>query len=75
MRTIFKSVGVRLFSAPHRERTAWDVILWWETRRLAYNALMAALGMGGLLAFMAPTLRHAPGAALDPAWKSLQGEQ
>lgn len=43
----------RLFAAPAGERSAVDVILWWEVRRIAYNAVMAVVGLAGLLAFIA----------------------
>ena len=45
------SLVSRLFSAPAGKRTAWDVVLWWEIRRVAYNAIMAVVGIAAFAAF------------------------
>jgi hypothetical protein len=52
-RGVISRVWTRLFSAPAGERTAWEIIVWWETRRIAYNLIMAVVGICGLLAFFA----------------------
>ena len=37
-----------LFSRPDRVLVWWQVILWWEIRRIAYNVIIGATGIAGL---------------------------
>jgi hypothetical protein len=48
----FPNFMARLFFVPGGKRSAWQVIRWWEARRLAYNAIMLAAGIVALLCFI-----------------------
>ena len=41
----------RLFSTPDRGRKWWEIIIWWELRRIPYNLIVGTLGMIFLLVF------------------------
>ena len=41
-----------LFTVPGTgERSAWEVIAWWESRRFAYNVFVGTVGLFSLIAF------------------------
>lgn len=40
-----------LFSAPGTQRSVFDVILWWESRRISYNFIVGIVGFISLLIF------------------------
>jgi hypothetical protein len=42
---IRKLIHIPLFSRPQPLERSWDVISWWETRRLIYNALVGTAGV------------------------------
>jgi hypothetical protein len=42
----------QLISIPDQERNAWQVIGWWELRRLPYNLIVGLGGSLGLLLFV-----------------------
>lgn len=43
-----------LFSVPnYKGRTAMSVVLWWESRRLVYNAILAVIGVVAMVLFHA----------------------
>lgn len=42
----------RIFVPPERERSAWEVIVWWESRRILYNVLIAVVGGTNLVLFL-----------------------
>jgi hypothetical protein len=42
---------VWIFSAPEGKRSAAEIILWWEWRRIPYNLLVGAAGLCSLMLF------------------------
>ena len=40
-----------LFSGPQEPRRWWEVILWWEIRRIPYNLILGVVGLVSLLLF------------------------
>ena len=54
MRTFFIAISEpfrRFVTVPEGPRTASNVILWWELRRIPYNIVVGALGVVSLVAF------------------------
>ena len=45
----------RLISIPDHHRAWWQVITWWELRRLPYNLVVGLGGILGLLLFLGLT--------------------
>jgi len=43
----------RLFQVPDKDRTWWQVITWWELRRIPYNLLVGGIGLLSLVLFLA----------------------
>ena len=43
----------RLFARPQEAAGAWDIIKWWELRRIPYNAIVGATGVFTLLLIFA----------------------
>jgi len=39
------------FSVPDEERSAGDIIIWWEKRRIPYNIIVGSVGICSLLLF------------------------
>ncbi len=59
----------RVISIPDRQRTWWQIMAWWELRRLPYNLVVGLGGTLGLLLFVSfnklpPML--VPARAVDP---------
>lgn len=40
-----------MFAVPPGARSAWDVVLWWERRRIPYNVILGVVGVCSLLLF------------------------
>ena len=40
-----------LFSVPDAQRSGFDVIVWWEQRRIPYNLIVGGAGFGSLIIF------------------------
>jgi hypothetical protein len=51
---IMENLGAlqQFISVPERRRTPWEIIAWWELRRLPYNLVVGLAGMLGLLLFI-----------------------
>jgi hypothetical protein len=43
----------RLFSVPDAPRRWYQIIIWWELRRVAYNAIVGIVGILSVFAFFA----------------------
>jgi hypothetical protein len=39
------------FSVPDGDRSTWDIIFWWEARRIPYNVIVGTVGVLSLLLF------------------------
>ena len=63
-----------LFRLPDRDRKVWQVIAWWEIRRIPYNLIMALVGGASMLCLFGidalpprlpeAELRWSPGASI-----------
>ncbi len=42
----------QLISVPDKRRTPWEIIAWWELRRIPYNLVVGLGGILGLLLFI-----------------------
>lgn len=42
----------RLFTVPDHKRPWWEVVTWWEARRIPYNLVVGTAGLLGLLLFI-----------------------
>ncbi len=40
-----------MFSVPDGERSRWQIILWWEQRRIPYNLILGVVGITGVFFF------------------------
>ena len=38
-----------LFASPPSQPSVWRVVLWWEARRIAFNAFIVLFGLGCLV--------------------------
>lgn len=45
----WREVLYRIFVPPDRERSWWEVIVWWESRRILYNVLVGVMGGASLI--------------------------
>jgi hypothetical protein len=43
--TVMSAVTKFFFRAPTTETTSWSIVLWWESRRMAYNLVVGAAGV------------------------------
>jgi hypothetical protein len=57
----------RLFARPVPAKSAWDIVKWWELRRVPYNAIVGVTGvLGGSLAFVLGFVAERRG--MEVAW-------
>jgi hypothetical protein len=58
----------RLFRRLKSPERTWDVIGWWESRRIPYNVIVGGAGIvsGAVMLTMGFVTEHVPGEAIDP---------
>jgi hypothetical protein len=50
---LFSALTTWLFSVPRTTRRWYDVIIWWEVRRAAYNGILLMAGILSIIGFLA----------------------
>jgi hypothetical protein len=60
---LFNKLMVQPFAAGDRTRSrAWDIILWWEFRRIPYNLIVGSAGVvSGIISFTAAGISESKG--------------
>src|SRR5438105_2725206 len=48
------------FRIPQGKRSAWNIVLWWEIRRIPYNIIICGLLVGGLAFWLAVVFAFYP---------------
>ncbi|MEY2880689.1 MAG: hypothetical protein RLZZ15_3069, partial [Verrucomicrobiota bacterium] len=49
MSVSLRSALNRMFTRDGRELGAWEIVKWWELRRVAYNLVVGGTGLAGLI--------------------------
>ena len=50
--SVFKKIYSWLFSSSSRKENSWEIIKWWETRRIPYNVIVGFFGLLSLCFFL-----------------------
>jgi len=49
--TLYRRFSRWMFSVPDGDRSRWQIILWWEQRRIPYNFILLAVGIFSVFLF------------------------
>jgi len=48
---LYRKSSKWMFSVPEGQRSRWQIILWWELRRIPYNLILGAVGICSIFLF------------------------
>ena len=48
---LYRKSSKWMFSVPEGQRSRWQIILWWELRRIPYNLILGAVGICRIFLF------------------------